>query len=229
MSEGPAPWPIIRWREVSEDAEVGSGSRRLDIKFLQMIDIGMFLTCQENGNQFLFSTSSRGRQKQNIVNNFEGDPRRSCGILRRPQRFPVPSLIFTVESVAFIEQDIAFSAPFYSPFPMSTGLDLRRRQGLWSYFSFGSTSHRRTVSSPERHELKQQEREDTPTKSSWGGRGRADTLEGYRTEPSMTGGQRSRYLKTGGIIVLVLFLLYLFSSKGGDGVREIVKGMFLEP
>ena len=110
---------------------------------------------------------------------------------------------------------------------MSTGLDLRRRPGLWSYFSFGSTPHRRSVSSPERHELDKQEREDTVTKSNWGGRGRADTLEGYRTEPptSMTGGQRSRYLKTGGFIALVLFLLYLFSSRGGDGVRDIVNGM----
>ena len=110
---------------------------------------------------------------------------------------------------------------------MSTGLDLRRRPGLWSYFSFGSTPHRRSVSSPERHELDKQEREDTLTKSSWGGRGRADTLEGYRTQPptSMTGNQRSRCLKTGGIIALVLFLLYLLSSRGGDGVRDIVNGM----
>ena len=59
----------------------------------------------------------------------------------------------------------------------------------------------------------------------WGGRGRADTLEGYRTEPaSMTGGQRSRYLKTGGVIALVLFLIYLFSSKENVGVSNIVKG-----
>ncbi|KAL2052124.1 hypothetical protein ABVK25_007566 [Lepraria finkii] len=39
----------------------------------------------------------------------------------------------------------------------------------------------------------------------------------------MTGSQKSRCLKTGGIIALVLFLLYLFSSRGG-GVRDIVNG-----
>ena len=41
----------------------------------------------------------------------------------------------------------------------------------------------------------------------------------------MTGSQKSRCLKTGGIIALVLFLLYLFSSRGG-GVRDIVNGEF---
>lgn len=73
--------------------------------------------------------------------------------------------------------------------------------------------------------MDKQEREDTLTKSSWGGRGRAETLEGYRTEPPtlMTGSQKSRCLKTGGIIALVLLLLYLFSSRGG-GVRDIVNG-----
>ena len=109
---------------------------------------------------------------------------------------------------------------------MSTAHDVRRRPGLWSYFSFGSAPHRRTISSPERQESSQQEKENTP-KRAWGGRGRADTLEGYRTEPApMTGGRRSRYLKTGGIIALVLFLLYLFSSKENVNVRKIVQGLW---
>ena len=108
---------------------------------------------------------------------------------------------------------------------MSTAHDVRRRPGLWSYFSFGSAPHRRTISSPERQESIQQEKETTP-KRAWGGRGRADTLEGYRTEPApMAGGRRSRYLKTGGIIALVLFLLYIFSSKENVNVRKIVQGL----
>ena len=59
-------------------------------------------------------------------------------------------------------------------------------------------------------------------KDKWS-RARAGTLEGYK-ESSMTGGQRSRYLKSGGIIALILLLLYLFGSRNSDGVREIVKG-----
>ena len=42
----------------------------------------------------------------------------------------------------------------------------------------------------------------------------------------MTGGRRSRYLKTGGVIALVLFLLYLFSSKENVNVRKIVQGLY---
>ena len=109
---------------------------------------------------------------------------------------------------------------------MSTAHDVRRRPGLWSYFSFGSPPHRRIVSSPERQGLGRQEKEDSPTRA-WGGRGRADTLEGYRTEPvPMTGGRRSRYLKTGGVVTLILFLLYLFSSRDNVNVRNIVQGLY---
>ena len=45
----------------------------------------------------------------------------------------------------------------------------------------------------------------------------------------MTGGRRSRYLKTGGIIALLLFLLYLFSSRDNVDVRNIVKGLYKQP
>ena len=41
----------------------------------------------------------------------------------------------------------------------------------------------------------------------------------------MTGGQRSRLLKTGGLIVLVLMFLYLFTSRDSAGVRDLVKGL----
>ncbi len=109
---------------------------------------------------------------------------------------------------------------------MSTAHDVRRRPGLWSYFSFGSPPHRRIVPSPERQDSIRLEKENTPTRA-WGGRGRADTLEGYRTEPApMTGGRRSRYLKTGGVVTLLLFLLYLFSSRDNVNVRNIVQGLY---
>lgn len=72
-----------------------------------------------------------------------------------------------------------------------------------------------------RHDSDHQEKENTPPKN-WG-RGRADTLEGYR-EASMTGGQRSRFLKTGGIIAFVVLLFYIFSSRdGAAGVKGLVR------
>ena len=47
----------------------------------------------------------------------------------------------------------------------------------------------------------------------------------------MTGGQRSRLLKTGGVIVtLVLFFLYLFAPSNTAGeVKELVKGEEANP
>lgn len=67
-----------------------------------------------------------------------------------------------------------------------------------------------------------QEKENTPPKT-WN-RGRSDTLEGYR-EASMTGGQRSRYLKTGGLIAFLLLCFYLLSSRdGAASVKGLVKG-----
>lgn len=41
----------------------------------------------------------------------------------------------------------------------------------------------------------------------------------------MTVGQRARLLKTGGVIAFVVLLLYLFTSRDGAGVRDMVKGM----
>ena len=41
----------------------------------------------------------------------------------------------------------------------------------------------------------------------------------------MTGGQRARLLKTGGVIAFVVLILYLFTSKDGAGVRDMVQGM----
>lgn len=40
----------------------------------------------------------------------------------------------------------------------------------------------------------------------------------------MTGGQRARLLKTGGVIAFVVLLLYLFTSRDGASVGDIVKG-----
>ena len=104
---------------------------------------------------------------------------------------------------------------------MSTAFDTRRRPTLWSYLSFNSNPRRRSGSLP-RHETPSPEsKETTPPKGSWG---RAGNLEGYK-EASMTGGQRARLLKTGGVIAFVLLLLYLFTSRDVAGVRDVVEGM----
>ena len=70
-----------------------------------------------------------------------------------------------------------------------------------------------------RQEPDQREKENTPPKP-WH-RGRADTLEGYR-EASMTGGQRSRFIKTGGIIAFIVLVFYLFTTRDGAGVKDLV-------
>ena len=106
---------------------------------------------------------------------------------------------------------------------MSTAFDARRRPSLWSYLSFSSRPRRRSVSLP-KHETPSpgsSGSENTPPKGSWG---RTGNLEGYK-EASMTGGQRARLLKTGGVIAFVLLLLYLFTSRDGAGVQDIVEGM----
>ena len=41
----------------------------------------------------------------------------------------------------------------------------------------------------------------------------------------MTGGQRARLLKTGGVIAFVVLLLYLFTSRDGAGVKDVIQGM----
>ena len=104
---------------------------------------------------------------------------------------------------------------------MSTTFDARRRPSLWSYLSFNSKPRRRSGSLP-RHETPTPDsgKDNIPQKGSWG---RAGNLEGYK-EASMTGGQRARLLKTGGAIALVVLLLYLFTSRDGAGVRDIVEG-----
>ena len=104
---------------------------------------------------------------------------------------------------------------------MSTAFDARRRPSLWSYLSFNSRARRRSVSLPKHETSSSDSQENTPPKGGWG---RAGNLEGYK-EASMTVGQRARLLKTGGVIAFVVLLLYLFNSRDGAGVRDIVEGM----
>ena len=110
---------------------------------------------------------------------------------------------------------------------MSTGVDARRRPGIWSYISFTSSTRKRSVSLPKpnnNHGKNSYDKGNNYRSSGWNSAS-LDTLENIK-ESHMTGGQRARWLKTGGVLVFVLFLLYLFSpSNTVHGVREVVKGM----
>ncbi|KAL9578198.1 MAG: hypothetical protein Q9212_005867 [Teloschistes hypoglaucus] len=108
---------------------------------------------------------------------------------------------------------------------MSTSVDARR-PNLWSYISFSSPPRKRSVSIPKPNNNHGQGpyKKASKYRSSGWSTAPADTLENIK-ESYMTGGQRSRLLKTGGIIAFVVFLLYLFApSNTADGVRDIVTG-----
>ena len=109
---------------------------------------------------------------------------------------------------------------------MSTSVDTRRRPSLWSYISFSSTPRRRSVSLPTRsnHDpYDPYEKEDRHRGNDWG-RASGGTVDNLR-DAWMTQSQRSRYLKSGGVVAFFLFLLLLFSGRNTGRVGDIVKGM----
>ncbi|KAI4109292.1 MAG: hypothetical protein LQ339_001792 [Xanthoria mediterranea] len=109
---------------------------------------------------------------------------------------------------------------------MSTGFDARRRPGLWSYISFTSSPRKRSSSLPKpnnNHGQDSYAKAKRQRNSGWS-TASPDTVENIK-ESWMRGGQRSRLLKTGGILALVVFLLYLFTPSNTAGeVKELVKG-----
>lgn len=109
---------------------------------------------------------------------------------------------------------------------MSTGVDARRRPSLWSYISFNPSPRKRSVSLPKpnnNHGRGPYDKVNRYRSSGWS-TAQSDTVENIK-ESWMTGGQRSRLLKTGGVIAFVVFLLYLFTpSNTADGVKDLVKG-----
>lgn len=107
-------------------------------------------------------------------------------------------------------------------FLMSTSVDARRRPSLWSYISFTSSPRRRSVSLPTRNTHDPFEKEDRHRGNGWA-KAPTGTVENIK-DAWMTQSQRSRYLKTGGIVAFLLLLVFLFSSSDSTGVRELVKG-----
>ncbi|KAL9612374.1 MAG: hypothetical protein Q9167_003014 [Letrouitia subvulpina] len=108
---------------------------------------------------------------------------------------------------------------------MSTGVETRRRPSLWSYISFSSTPRQRSVSLPKpnnNHGQNSYKKSDHYVRGPWT-TSSTGTVECPK-EAWMTGGQRARFLKTGGIIAFVLILLYLFTpSQSAEGVKDFVK------
>ncbi len=109
---------------------------------------------------------------------------------------------------------------------MSTGVDARRRPGLWSYISSYSSPRKRSVSLPKPNNSHGRDPYGKINRQRNGGWSTAspDNVENIK-ESWMTGGQRARLLKTGGILAFVVFLLYLFAPSNTAGeVKELVKG-----
>ncbi|KAI9846986.1 MAG: Guanosine-diphosphatase [Sclerophora amabilis] len=107
---------------------------------------------------------------------------------------------------------------------MSNEPYVRRRPGIWSYFSFGSASerrHRPRNSSIGDDAYQNALRNGDANGSSSTVNGSADSMK--VAGAWMTHSQRSRYLKAGGVVAFVLFLLYCFSPENG-GVPSLRGG-----
>ena len=102
---------------------------------------------------------------------------------------------------------------------MSTAVDSRRRPSLWSYISFSSSSRRRSVSLPTRNNH-HDPYEKADRHSSNGSANRPIGAVENIKEAWMTQSQRSRYLKSGGIIAFFVFLFFFLSPYRGSNLAR---------
>ncbi|KAG5294735.1 guanosine-diphosphatase [Histoplasma ohiense] len=103
---------------------------------------------------------------------------------------------------------------------MSTGVHARARVGIWSYFPFGSNPRRRSTSLPAKSTRDQFEK---PGRHS-GDPHRSSNKFGFQdtfTVSTMTQSQRTRYIKTGGIIAVLLLFLYVLLPGGQSSASSI--------
>ncbi|MCJ1317749.1 Guanosine-diphosphatase [Xylographa vitiligo] len=104
---------------------------------------------------------------------------------------------------------------------MSTGVDARRRPSLWSYISFTSSPRRRSVTLPTRNGQHDPfEKAERHTKNS-SGNGPTGAVESLKTA-WMTQSQRARFLRTGGVIAIFIFIFFLLSPNGRANVGDFV-------
>ncbi|KAF2112968.1 guanosine-diphosphatase [Lophiotrema nucula] len=107
---------------------------------------------------------------------------------------------------------------------MSSGVDVRRRPGIWSYFSFNSGPRRRTsVSLPRSNtETLHDDPFEKPDRHT---RRRSTGTIGFMDKGSaMNQGRQARYLKTGGIIAFILLILYFIAPRDGISRESFSKG-----
>ena len=108
---------------------------------------------------------------------------------------------------------------------MSTAVD-RRRPSLWSYISFSSSPRRRSVSLPTRSTVNDPfEKANRHQRTNGHANGSAGVVHNIKGA-LMTQSQRSRYLKTGGIIAFLIVLLFFLAPGERASVREFVGSMF---
>ncbi len=110
---------------------------------------------------------------------------------------------------------------------MSTSFDSRRRTGIWSYIPFGSSSpRRRSVSLPYRADgdlsdpFDPFEKPNRHSSTSSGRHSASPTLVESLQNAWMTQSQRSRFFKTGGVLVVILFTLF-YVSGSWSGISDV--------
>lgn len=154
------------------------------------------------------------------MNSIEQSERQSIELISTPAKGRHPCVIAkrSRERSAFAQSEPYLRRSCWAAH-MSTGFDARGRPDIWSYISFGSISRRRSVSLPYRansndpFEKANRHSAHPPSNGS-------SNLWGNIKYAWMTQSQRSRYLKTGGILVFVV-LIFLYTSSAD---RRRVKG-----
>lgn len=94
---------------------------------------------------------------------------------------------------------------------MSSGIDVHRRPTIWSYFSFSGPRRRTSVSLPRTVITPQDDPFEKPDRHARRRSGPANGLMNDLKNGAMNGGQRARYLKTGGIIAFIVLVLYFIA------------------
>ncbi|KAG9191379.1 guanosine-diphosphatase [Alternaria panax] len=113
-------------------------------------------------------------------------------------------------------------SPLVSPSSMSSGVEVpgsQRRPGIWSYFSFSGPRRRVSVSLPRNFDPNRADASDPNAKADRHSRHRSTYSDAFMNDHKgsavMNQGQRLRYLKTGGVIALILLILYFVAPRDG--------------
>ncbi|KAJ9297333.1 hypothetical protein DTO271G3_4626 [Paecilomyces variotii] len=92
---------------------------------------------------------------------------------------------------------------------MSTGVDTGQHPGFWSYLTLRPSNRKQSALHPAKAAIGPSEKTDT----------KSDELSGNPSPMIMTQSQRSRYLKTGAIVGVLLFLIFILSPSRNTVAR----------